>query len=104
MPFVYAAVAAAMESEVEVHFTGYAVRLLVDGLAAGLGAGENDGKTVYDHMQEAARQGARFSACSRALKQQIAAGEKMIAEYSGAAGAATVVMRSLDPDWRVLCF
>ena len=104
MPFVYAAVAAAMECEVEVHFTGSAVRLLVVGVAAGLPVGAGDGKTIYEHMQEAARQGVRFIGCSMALKQYLAPDELKIPEFSGAAGAATLVMRSLDPEWRVLCF
>jgi len=104
MPFIYAAVAAAMECEVEVHFTSSSVRLLVTGVAAGLCVGEGDGKAVYEHMQEAARQGVRFIGCSMALKQYLAPDELKIPEFSGAAGAATLVMRSLDPEWRVLCF
>ena len=104
MPFVYAAVAAAMECEVEVHFTSRAIRLLVAGVAADLRVGEDDGKAVYEHMQEAARQGVRFIGCSMALKQYVAPDELKIPEFSGTAGAATLVMRSLDPEWRVLCF
>ena len=104
MPLVYAAVAAAMDCEVEVHFIGRAVRLLVAGVAAGLDAGEGDGRTVHDYLQEAAQYGARFLACSKALKQHVGADEAKIAGFCGAAGAATVVMRSLDPEWRVLSF
>ena len=104
MPFVYAAVAAAMENEVEVYFTGPGIRLLVAGVASGLRSGKDDNKTIYDHMQEAARHGARFIGCSLALKQRVSAEESMVAEFSSAAGAATIVMRSLDPEWRVLCF
>lgn len=102
MPFVYAAVAAAMECEVEVHFTGRAVRLLVDGVAAGLDGG--DGRSVYAHLHEAAQHGARLLACSKALKLHVADGEAKIDDFAGVAGAATVVMRSVDPEWRVLCF
>lgn len=40
-------VAAAMDCEVEVHFTGLSVRLLVDGVAAGI-TSEQIGETVYD--------------------------------------------------------
>ena len=103
MPFVYAAVAAAMDCEVEVHFTGLSVRLLVDGVAAGI-TSEQTGKTVYDLMQEASEQGVRFLACSMALKDYVAAEEAKVPEYSGAAGAASFIMRNLDPDWRVMLF
>jgi predicted peroxiredoxin len=104
MPFVYAAVAAAMEVEVELHFTGRAVRLLVAGVAADLDVGEGDDRRLAAYMREAAQHGARFFACSKALKQHVAAEEPKIAGFAGVAGAATVVMRSLDPEWRVLCF
>lgn len=107
MPFVYAAVAAAMECEVELHFTGASVRLLVDGVAAGIVPGEVAGiaaKSIYGFMQEAAEQGARFFGCSMALKEYLAADATKIAEFSGTAGAATFIMRTLDPQWRVMIF
>jgi len=103
MPFVYAAVAAAMDCEVELHFTGPAVRLLVDGVAANLRpkAGE---KSIYGYMQDASEQGARFLGCSLALRDYLAPEEMKIAEFSGTAGAATFIMRTLDPEWRVMYF
>jgi predicted peroxiredoxin len=104
MPFVYAAVAAAMDCEVEVHFTGSSVKLLAEGVAAGIAPAGATARTIYDFMQEAAGQGARFLGCSMALKEHLAAGQKMIPEFSGAAGAATFIMRSLDPEWRVMTF
>ena len=104
MPFVYAATAAAMELGVEIHFTGPSVRLLVDGVAAGIAVSEQPDKTLYDTMQTAALHGARFVACSMALREHTQAHEAKIAEFSGVAGAATVVMRSLDPEWRTLTF
>jgi hypothetical protein len=104
MPLVYAAVAAAMEVEVELHFTGRAVRLLVEGVAADLDVGEGDGRRLAAYLNEAAQHGVRFLACSKALKQHVAAEEAKIAGFAGVAGAATVVMRSVDPEWRVLCF
>lgn len=107
MPFVYAAVAAAMDCEVEVHFTARAVRLLVDGVAAALDPAHPDGKSVHDHMREAAALGVRFLACSRAARAHVGAGEAWIAEFSGAgdtAGAASFIMRCVDPEWRSLVF
>lgn len=104
MPFVYAAVAAAMDCEVEVHFTGRAVRLLVDGVAAAIHPGPTEEKSIYEFMQDAAGQGARFLGCSMALHEHVAASDQKIPEFSGAAGAATFIMRSLDPEWRVMFF
>jgi predicted peroxiredoxin len=104
MPFVYAATAAAMEVEVEIHFTGRAVRLLAEGCAAALRPDVGGGKSLYEHMRAASGQGVRFFGCSMALEAYLGAGEPRIAEFAGAAGAATVIMRSLDPEWRVLSF
>jgi len=102
-PFVYAAVAGAMDCEVEIHFAGPATRLLVPGVAAALHTGSGD-KTLYSFMQEAAGHGARFLGCSMAMSEHLAGGEPRIPEYTGAAGAAAFVMRSLDPQWRTLVF
>lgn len=104
MPFVYAAVAAAMECEVEVHFTGPAARFLVDGVAARIFPGPSSERSLYVFMQEAAEHGARFLGCSMALREQLGADETKIAEFSGTAGAATFIMRNLDPEWRVMIF
>jgi predicted peroxiredoxin len=55
-------------------------------------------------MQDAAEQGARFLGCSLALRDYLAPDETKIAEFSGTAGAATFIMRTLDPEWRVMYF
>lgn len=104
MPFVYAAVAAAMDCEVELHFTGASVRLLIEGVAAKLHSGPDDKKSVYSLMQDAAEHGARFLGCSMALREYLADEDTKISEFSGAAGAATFIMRNLDPEWRVMVF
>jgi uncharacterized protein len=94
-PFVYALAAAAMDAEVEMHFSGRTVRLLVDGEAE---------RELHDFMSEAAAEGVRFLGCSSALKRHVREDEKMIAEYAGAAGAASFAQRALDPQWRTLVF
>lgn len=104
MPFVYAAVAAAMECEVELHFTGPAVRLLIEGVAADIHSDPGNGKSVYGFMQDAAELGVRFLGCSLALRQYVGENVKKIAEFSGTAGAATFIMRKLDPEWEVMVF
>ena len=104
IPFTYAAVAAAMDCEVEMHFTGTSVRLLVEGVAARLTLSQAEGKSIYHLMQQAAQQGVRFLGCSMALAEHLAEDEIKIAEFSGTTGAATFIMRALDANWRSLTF
>lgn len=103
-PFVFAAVAGAMDCEVEVHFSGPAVRLLVPGVAAGVFPGADREKTLYHFMQDAAEHGARFLGCSMAEREHLASEPRRIPEYVRVVGAAAFVQRSLDPAWRTLVF
>ncbi len=103
-PFVYAATAAALDAEVEVHFSGRAVRLLVAGIAEQLQCEPWDRPNLYACMRDAAAAGARFLACSTALQRYVLPGEAMIPEFGGAAGAATLLQRTLDPGWRTMVF
>lgn len=106
-PFVYAAAAAALDAEVEIHFAGRSVRLLIDGEAARCHVGEQGRggqRSLYAFMQDAAHGGARFLGCSMAWHAHVADGEATIPEFSGHAGATAFVARSLDPQWRTLVF
>ena len=103
-PFVYAAVAGAMDCQVEIHFAGPSVKLLLPGVAEGLRSGAASDKTLYVFMQEAAGFGARFLGCSMAMAEHLAARADRIPEFSAAAGAGAFVSRTLDPDWRTLVF
>ena len=103
-PFVYAAAAGALDAEVEIHFAGRSVRLLIDGEAAQRSTSERGGRSLYAFMQDAARGGARFLSCSMAWAEYVGAGEATIPEWSGHAGATAFVARSLDPAWRTLVF
>lgn len=103
-PFVYAAAAAALDAEVEVHFAGRAVRLLVAGEAAKLRSADWSTETVEAFMRQAVGEGVRFFACSTALATHVRPGEAMIADYAGSAGAAAFAQRALDPAWRTLVF
>jgi len=94
-PFVYAAAAAALDAEVEIHFSGRTVRLL---------AADAENQEIKKYMKEVAAEGVRFLACSTALKRHVREDEKMIAEYAGAAGAASYAQRAIDPEWRTLVF
>ncbi|HTP46783.1 MAG TPA: DsrE family protein [Casimicrobiaceae bacterium] len=103
-PFFHAAAAAAMDVEVEIHFASRSVLLLVDGVAAKLYAGGDETMSVYEHMQQAARHGARFYACSDALAASGIHRTALIPEATGVAGAVAFVERALDPQWSTLVF
>ncbi len=103
-PFVYAAAACALDAEVEVHFAGRSVRMLIAGAAEGKSTSQNGGRSLYAFMQDAAQGGASFLACSMAWHEYVAAGETTIVEYAGQVGATAFVARSLDPEWQTLVF
>ena len=103
-PFVYAATAAGLDCDVEIHFAGKAVRLLVVDVAARLNTGADRETTVHHFMRQAANLDVRFLACAMALHDHVGADERLIPEYAGAAGTAAFVQRVLDPDWATLVF
>jgi predicted peroxiredoxin len=103
-PLVHALAARALDAEVEIHFAGPAVRLLVAGVADTLYATPTQEKSIGDFLREAAVAGARFYACSMAGAAWIAGDEQLIPEFTGAAGATAFVARSLDPAWQTLVF
>ncbi|MBI3149909.1 MAG: DsrE family protein [Betaproteobacteria bacterium] len=103
-PFVYAAAAGAMDCEVELHFTGAAVRLLVPGVAEGLFSGADRDKSIAAFMSDASDAGAMFYACPMALRQAGLRDGPFIDAYAGTVGATAFVVRSLDPEWSTLVF
>jgi predicted peroxiredoxin len=103
-PFFHAAAAAAMEVEVEVHFAGRSVLLLVQGTAANLYGESDRTMSIYDHMRQATQFGAKLYACSDALEAQSVDRALLIPELTGVAGAAAFVGRVLDPEWATLVF
>jgi predicted peroxiredoxin len=103
-PFFNAAVAAALDVEVEIYFTSQSVRLLAKGVAEKLETGPRQRKTVYDFMRHAAEHGVRFYACSQALEEYRLEPGELIAEVTGVAGAATYMSRCMDEAWVTLVF
>jgi hypothetical protein len=103
-PFVHATAAAALDCEVEIHFSGRATRLLVAGEAERLFAAAGGSKSIYAFMREAANLGVRFIGCAMALQANIAPGEGYIPEYATTASATDFVLRALDPEWATLVF
>jgi predicted peroxiredoxin len=102
-PVVHALAARALDAEVEIHFAGPAVRLLVEGVANGLYATPGREKSLLDFILEAEAAGARLLACGMARAAFVNAGEILIPQ-AGHAGATAFVARSLDPAWRTLVF
>src|SRR5215469_9950431 len=82
-PFYYAAVAAAMDYEVDVLCTATAGRLMLRGVAEALRVKPVDLKTVYDWIREAHDQGARFWACPANLEMLDKAEADLIPECRG---------------------
>ncbi len=103
-PFFHAAVAAAMDVDVEVHFSSKSVLLLAEGLAAGLYAGGDRKVSIYQHMQQAAELGAKFYACNDALDAHAVDRARLVPELTDIAGAAAFAGRVLDPEWATLVF
>lgn len=103
-PFVHAAAAAAFDCEVEIHFAGPSVRLLVEGVAANLRPWPDSETSLLDMMRQAANLDVKLLACAMAINALVGKEEKLIREYTGTAAASAFVQRSLDPEWATLVF
>lgn len=94
-PFLQASVAAAMEYDVEVVFTGRAGELANPGVAEKLKFTQESGKTVYDLMRDASEAGAKFKICTSNLELW---GENFIPEISETVGAAYIISEAMDDE------
>lgn len=103
-PFVHAAAAAAFDCEVEIHFAGPTVRLLVAGVADALRPWPGVETSIYQMMRQAANLNVSFRACAMAMSALVGPDDALIAEYSGTAAASAFVDRALDPEWATLVF
>jgi len=103
-PFYHAAVAAAMDYEVDVVCTATAGKLMYKGVAAALRLKEGETKTVYDWIREAHDQGARFWACPANLELSGKSESDLIPECSGMMGAASMIQDIMDGKCRVLTY
>lgn len=92
-PFFQAAVAAAMEYEVEVVLSGRAGELAVKGVAEKLRVAEKDGKTVYDFIKEAHEAGAVFKVCTPTLELW---GDELIPEIEETVGGAYIISEAMN--------
>ena len=103
-PFYHAAVAAAMDYEVDVVFTASAGKLMIKGVAEQIHTKPGNPKTVYDWIKEAHAQGARLWACPANLELfEISEGD-LIPECKGMMGTATMMQDIMDGECRVLTY
>ena len=103
-PFYYAAVAAAMDYEVDVLCTATAGKLMFKGVAQALAIKPGEAKTVHDWIREAHDQGARFWACPANLELFDKNEGDLIPECNGLMGAAAMIQDIMDGACRVLTF
>lgn len=103
-PFYHAALAAAMDYEVDVFCSGAAARLMVKGVAQSLAVTARDAKTVYDWIKEAHDQGARFWTCSTNLELIGASEGELIPECKGMMSAAIMLRDLMEGECRVLSY
>ncbi len=92
-PLLQATVAAAMEYEVEVLFTGQAGQLAMRGEAEKLLIKEDDTRSVYDHIKQARIAGVVFKVCTPALKLW---GDDVIPEIDETVGGAYIINEAMD--------
>src|SRR3977135_1214036 len=103
-PFYYAAVAAAMDYEVDVLCTATAGKLMFKGVAEKLTIKQGEAMTVYGWIKEAHGQGAKFWACPANLELFAKTEADLIPECSGLMGAAAMIQGLMNGDYRVLTF
>lgn len=91
-PFFQATVAAAMEYEVEVVFTGCAGELARNGVAASIRLNDLNPRTVYDYIRDAHEAGAKFKICTPTLELW---GDDLIPEIEETVGGAYIISEAM---------
>jgi len=92
-PLSQATVAAAMEFEVEMVFTGNAGAIVKSGVAKKLSLPADLERSIYDLIQDAAAAGVKFKVCTTALEVW---GEDLIPEISETVGGAYLISEAMD--------
>lgn len=104
-PFFQAAVAAAMDYEVEVVCTATSGQLMKKGVAEKLVVKEGSPKTVYDFIKDAHGAGVKFYCCSPNLDLFDMTVDDLIPECEGIVGGAHVIEQVMEDDnCRVLTY
>lgn len=92
-PFFQATVAAAMDYEVEVLFTGRAGELAIKGFAESIKVAGDNPKTVYGLIKDAHEAGVIFKVCTPTLDIW---GDDLIDEIDETVGGAYVISEAMD--------
>ncbi len=92
-PLFQATIAAALEHDVEVVFTGVSAQLAVGDNAEKAEVNLETHRTIHDIIKEAHQAGVAFKACNTSMKM---AAEEMIAEVEERVGAAYVIAEAMD--------
>lgn len=103
-PLFQAALAAAMEYEVEVIVTGAAGKLMFKGIADKMHIREGSPKTVYDYIKDAHEVGAQFYCCSPSLEALNLTEEDLIPECTKVVGGLYLVQEVMGDHVRVLTY
>jgi predicted peroxiredoxin len=103
-PFYHAAVAAAMDYEVDLVCAATAGKLMIKGVAEALHVKAGHPRTVYDWIKEAHDHGAKFWACPANLDLFEVNEGDLIPECAGLMGAATMIRNIMDGEYRVLTY
>jgi predicted peroxiredoxin len=103
-PFYHAAVAAAMDYEVDVICAATAGKLMRKGVAASIRIKPGNPKTVYDWIRDAHGHGARFWACPANLDLFDMTEADLIPECQGLMGASAMLQSIMSDDCRVLTY
>ncbi|NJO37683.1 MAG: peroxiredoxin [Rhizobiales bacterium] len=103
-PFYHAAVAAAMDYEVDVVCTATAGKLMRRGVAEALHVKAGAEKSIHDWIRECHGLGVRFWACPANLELFDMAEADLIPECQGLMGAATMMQLLMDDGTRVLSY
>ncbi|MBX3522833.1 MAG: DsrE family protein [Xanthobacteraceae bacterium] len=103
-PFYHAAIAAALDYEVDVVLAATAGKLLVKGVAEKLHVKQDHPKTVYDWIREAHDHGAKFWACPANMDLFDISDDDLVPECAGMMGAADMIERIMGDEYRVLTY
>ena len=92
-PISQATVAAAMEFEAEIIFTGNCTKLVMPGVAEKLTL--KDGRKVIDVIREASEAGVKIKVCALGIELW---GEEVIPEVEETVGGAYIISEAMDDD------
>lgn len=103
-PFYHAAVAAAMDYDVDIICAATAGKLMIRGVADKIHVKPGHPKTVYDWIREAHDHGAKFWACPANLDLFEVKENDLIPECAGMMGTADMIERLMGDEYRVLTY